>query len=277
MKNHNILIYVVTTLPGLLWGDELKGTVYLPNSSNPAKESTYWVENSMGEIIIPRETTEDGHFSLVIANGSEITVHAKSWSCLPGSTSVTVTKNPTTANVRLLPLITGSSYGEWIEFGEYNARQYARWAAGGFSEEEKDDAASLLTPQHLRNSNIPSKFIFGYLSGAKSSGGSSGKALDKMEILTEGKQSDVIEALVFIEASYKKDSTLPTYFQVQKDAQIPISENEYAEILGFLAPAKETLQWKEALEKAQLDSSGKEKVVKTSQTVTKLFQFTDES
>jgi hypothetical protein len=244
----------------VLVAETLTGIVKQPEAPySPAPGSTVIVyERSTNKQMAGPDTTDaQGRYQYDIARGKEVVVKA-SWKVelsSPASVEAKVVKNPTRADIQLLPA-KAAPPEQWLAIGQ----QGSTLTAG--------NSADVL--RSLRDIGVPSESIYSYVFGVRKKNHVTFSDLDKLKLFNTNSPWYVVEAIKAAEEQYKTTSTVPNYEQLKlKDKEL--TEAEHIELLGFITPSNrhgDLGAWNWALERS-LGVEGKEQVLKENVAITK--------
>lgn len=204
--------------------ETLTGIVKQPEPPySPAASSTVTVydKRTKNKIVGPDTTDANGRYRYdQIRKGQSVIITA-SWRAevsSPGVAETEVIRNPTEADVQLLPAKTASAE-KWILAG----RQ--------FSTEKKGNALELF--QALPETDVPSESIYRFILGIHKESPSAYKDLNKISLFKTSSPDKIADALKSTEHEYKSKTTVPTYEQLQSTTK-GLTPQEYFEVLGFI-------------------------------------------
>jgi hypothetical protein len=223
--------------------EDLTGIVKQPTKPyDPAVDSTVTVYEKDGKKkIMPSDTTDgSGRYHFQIKKGTAVIVQAtwKSNNSSPGRTSAVVEADPTFADVQLLPPINAPA-DDWGQAG-------LQWS---------QISGSIIHLGGLRDSGITAGSMFRFLKGV---GGKEGfPELSDEQIFTAENTDTITSALDRAERQLKEKGKVPSREDFLVDFKTKLTDREYTEILGFIAPPTDSEthnQWKRAV----IDINGSE-------------------
>jgi hypothetical protein len=219
--------------------EELTGIVKQPTKPyDPAVDSTVTVYAKDGQTkLVPSDTTDaTGHYHFQIEKGKEVIVQAtwRSSSSSPGRTQAIVKADPTVADVQLLPPITAPA-DAWFQVGP-------QWVK---------TSGSVIALNNLRESGISAPSMFQFIQGVRMQAKGALPELSKQTIFNSESIETITSALQQAESQLKENGNVPSREDLVVDFRTQLTDREFAEILGFIAPqpndSEKYKQWEAAI------------------------------
>jgi hypothetical protein len=250
LTGFSLSLIILTTIASSLnvGAETLTGIVKQPNTPYPpATSSTVIVydKQTKQKVAGPDITDGEGRYRYdKIRKGQQVIVKA-SWKTelsSPGITETKVNRNPTEADVQLLPAKTAPAE-KWLLAG----KQVIPEKGGSVSE--------LL--RTLPETGVPSESIYRFILGMRQEAPGTYKGLNQIALFNTSSPERIAVAIKSAEEEYKSSSTIPTYQELQMKSN-GLTEQQYLEVLGFIGTSnakKDPATWNEALKKLSATES----------------------
>jgi hypothetical protein len=233
--------------------EELTGIVKQPTTPyDPAPDSTVTVYEKDGKTkITPSNTTDgNGRYRFQIEKGKEVVVRAtwRTEKSMPGISQTKVEKNPTVADVQLLPP-KDAVFAEWFKLGQQVA------GVNG----------SLLvnTPGNLYEAGVPSASVYEFIRGIRKSKTAAFPDLNTVQIFSFEDSKAIAFSLQKAEKQLKEEGTVPSEQDLAVKVGTHLTNSELIEVLAFIAPPENSStysRWEAAIQEASIGKFDKKEV-----------------
>jgi hypothetical protein len=243
-----------------LRSEELTGIVKQPTAPyGPAPDSTVTVYETDGKTkITPPDTTDgNGRYRFQIKKGKEVVVRAtwRSEKSTPGLTKTKVEKDPTVADVQLLPPL-DADFVDWLKVGQQAA--------------EADGSAVVYTVGYLSKAGVPAASVYEFILGVRKEATVAFPHLNTVQIFNSEDSKAIALSLQKAEKQLTEEGSVPSKQDLAVKVGTQLTDRQHIEILAFIAPSENPNaynRWKAAIEKASIGKFDKEEVLKKSSLI----------
>jgi hypothetical protein len=223
--------------------EELTGIVKQPaDPYDPAPNSTVMVYDKDRKKMIARPDTTDGsgRYRFQIQKGQEVAVHAiwRSEKSMPGWAEAKVERNPTVADVQLLPP-KDADPNDWRKVGQQAV------GTGG--------SALVYTVGDLREAGVPAASVYEFITGVRKEATAAFPHLADLQIFNSADSNSIAISLQKAEKQLKEEGSVPSQQDLAVKVGAHLTDREHIEVLALIAPSQKSdtyEKWRAAIKEA---------------------------